>query len=235
MNKEEKKMPLIRYKSIEVKEPVINEDSRKVSGYLASFNNIDDVSDVLLKGCFAKSLQEHGVGSSSKRKIAFCYQHKTDTPIGRFTKLVEDEKGLYFEAELDDIPLVRDTIIPQYKSGTLNQHSIGFRYINADWKEKNNTEYYEVKEVELFEGSVVTMGCNEETPFLGFKNLTQSDISTIQKDIDGMKSISKDDRIKLKKIFTTLTCEAKGTHQEPPESSQEPKVNNLNDFLNSKN
>lgn len=147
----------------------INVSGRKVSGYLASFNTKDNDKDVILKGAFAKSINERGVNSNTSRKIAYLWQHDMHNPIGRFTELKEDDYGLYFEAEVDNIPL-GDRVLEQYKSGTLNQHSIGFQYVKdkIDYSEKEDSFF--VKEVNLFEGSVVTMGCNENTPFLGMKS-----------------------------------------------------------------
>ena len=147
----------------------IEVNDRVVSGYLASFGNKDADSDIIMKGAFAKSLNERGVNSTTARKISYLYQHDMTKPIGRFTTLVEDEKGLYFEATLDNIPLAND-VLEQYKSGTLNQHSIGFRYIKDKVEHSKELDAYIIKEVDLFEGSVVTMGANENTPFLGMKS-----------------------------------------------------------------
>ena len=147
----------------------IEVNDRVVSGYLASFGTKDSDSDIILKGAFTKSLNERGVGSTTARKIAYLYQHDMTKPIGRFTTLVEDEKGLYFEATLDNIPLAND-VLEQYKSGTLNQHSIGFRYIMDKVEFSQDQDAFIVKELDLFEGSVVTMGANENTPFVGLKS-----------------------------------------------------------------
>lgn len=146
----------------------VDEDSRTVSGYFSSFGNKDLDGDIILKGAFAKSIQEHGPSSTSPQKIAFLYQHDIKEPIGRITKLAEDDNGLYFEAELDTTPR-GNQVLKQYKSGTLNQHSIGFRYIHDKIKYDTGTDAYLVAEVKLFEGSVVTIGANENTPFMGFK------------------------------------------------------------------
>ena len=159
----------IRYKSYGEKPCDVDEGNRKVSGYLAAFGNVDSDGDVILKGAFAKSLQERGVNSSSKRKIAYLWQHNMSEPIGRFTELREDEYGLYFEAELDDIPL-GDRVMKQYQSGTLNQHSIGFNYVwDKTEVDPNDDNVWVLKEVNLFEGSVVTLASNENTPYLGMK------------------------------------------------------------------
>lgn len=147
----------------------VDADSRKVSFYAASFGTKDSDGDILIAGCFAKSIQEHGPGSKSDQKIAYLYMHNMDKPIGRITMLVEDDKGLYVEAILDDIEKAND-VLKQYQSGTLNQHSIGFRYIwdKVDYDEENDA--YIVREVQLWEVSVVTLGANENTPFLGMKS-----------------------------------------------------------------
>jgi HK97 family phage prohead protease len=193
----------IYYKAMADVVSIDAEMPRKVSGYLAAFGNRDMHGDILLKGCFAKSLAEHGPGAASPRKIAYLYQHEMDEPIGRFTNLTEDDKGLYFEAEIDEIDTGDDVLI-QYASGTLNQHSIGFRYIWDKMEYDQATDSYIVKEVELFEGSVVTIGANENTPFQGFKD---SQIETMQTKLSRdteriLKALPIDSQIKLRSLIS---------------------------------
>lgn len=227
-NKPARPMNALRYKSISVDAPSIDEQSMVVSGYLASFDTVDEIGDRLHKGCFAKSIKEHGPGSDSPRKILLCYQHWFDKPIGQFTELKEDDKGLYFEAKLDDIPLVRDTVIPQYKSGTLNQHSIGYRYVKTNWTVEDGCDVCDVFEVEVFEGSVVTAGCNENTPFLGFKSLTAAQVDQSYKELDKIiLKLSKFDRIKIKQLFDSLVTVSEDTPPEPP-AIQDSKPNSTN-------
>jgi HK97 family phage prohead protease len=219
-----KRLNVIRYKNVKVESPAVDEQSMIVSGYLAAFGNIDEAGDRLHQGCFAKSIKEHGPGSESSRKILLCYQHRMDTPIGQFTVLKEDDKGLYFEAKLDDIPLVRDVVIPQYKSGTLNQHSIGYCYVKMDFTEEDGKGFIcEVLEVELYEGSVVTAGCNENTPFLGFKNLTDTDVQQLHKQLEKLtKSLPKQEKLQIKQLFDSLIIEAEGTPAEPSTPRDKP-------------
>jgi len=150
-------------------------DTRIVSGYLTSFGNMQDDGDVLIKGCFAKSIQERGPESKTARKIAYLYMHDMKDPIGHFKVLREDDAGLYFEAYIDKIPQ-GDRVLEQYNSGTLNQHSIGIRYVwdKCQWGEwtlpdGTTTEAFICYELLLFEGSVVTLGADENTPFTGMK------------------------------------------------------------------
>lgn len=151
----------------------ISEPSRKASGYLAAFNNMDDDYDVLLKGCFAKSIQEHGPNSTSPRKIAYLWMHDMKEPVGKMLLLEEHDQGLYFEAEISKIAL-GDRLITQYLDGSINQHSIGFRYIwdKCDWEPWKGEEAFVCHELKLMEGSPVTIGMNENTPFTGMKAAT---------------------------------------------------------------
>ncbi|MDR2652875.1 MAG: HK97 family phage prohead protease [Prevotellaceae bacterium] len=238
-----KQTSILHYKSVKVDTPNIDETSMTVSGYLASFENIDNMGDRLHKGCFTKSLQEHGVESTSPRKILFCWQHRTDVPIGQFTKLEEDDKGLYFEAKLDDIPIVRETIIPQYKSGTLNQHSIGYCYVKTEFNENEEDGFVcEVYEVELYEGSVVTIGCNENTPFLGFKSLDKNSIEQIEeqyKELEKLtEKLSKFDRLKINTFFNSLMNAAKSSTSDakPPKlTDDKSKKKSINELFKQKN
>jgi len=162
----------MRYKSLGITDVKIDVTSRKISGYGAIWNNIDDAGDMLVKGCCSKSISERGPGSATNRKMVFLNQHETDEPLGRLIVLVEDEKGLYFEAELDPITKA-DEVLIQLQSGTLNQFSIGYNYVwdKCEWVggDKMQPGYLLVKEINLFEISVVTFGCNEETGFEGMK------------------------------------------------------------------
>ena len=106
--------------SINSKEAQYDSESRTISGYAAVFGNRDKVGDVLLKGCFSKSIQERGPQSSANDKILLLWMHDMSEPIGAITELREDEKGLYFEARVDEID-IGDRAIKQLESGTLNQ------------------------------------------------------------------------------------------------------------------
>lgn len=196
-----------------------DETSRTVSGYLAAFGVKDLQGDVLIRGCFAKSLSEHGVNSTSPQKIVYLYQHEIEKPIGRFTRLEEDEKGLYFEAEIDKIPL-GDQVLTQYQSGTLNQHSIGFRYIWDKIEYDETEKAYIVKEVKLFEGSVVTIGANENTPFTGMKSADlTSQANQLSRETEAfLKSMGEENAYKLRQLISKhiALSQVEPEHTRPP-------------------
>ena len=176
---------------------------RKVSGYLAHFDTKDMDNEIITKGAFQKSIQERGVNSSTPRKIAYLYQHNLDKPIGRFTTLIEDQKGLYFEGELDNIPLAND-VLEQYKSGTLNQHSIGFLKVRDKSTWSDSEKALILKEVNLFEGSVVTLGANENTPFLGLKSeLVESEWEQLSRETEQiLKHIPFEEQFKIRQLIS---------------------------------
>ena len=158
-----------RTSAVYMKEVELDSGSRTISGYAAVFNNVDRAKDMLIKGCFAKSIRERGPESAANDKILLLWQHDTREPIGRITKLEEHDRGLYFEAEIDDVE-TGDRALKQLESGTVNQFSIGFTYVwdQCEWDESG--EVFIVKEVKLYEISVVTFGCNPETEYLGLKS-----------------------------------------------------------------
>lgn len=157
-----------QHRELEVKDYRWDGESRTISGYAAVFGNVDRVDDVLLRGCFAKSIAERGPQSDAKGRILLLWQHQADEPLGRITELYEDDYGLYFEAELDEIELA-DRAIKQLVSGTLNQFSIGFKYVLDGMRIDRETGINYVSEVKLYEISIVSVAANPETEFLGMK------------------------------------------------------------------
>lgn len=155
--------------SFETKDLSINSGSRKISGYAAIFGNIDKAGDMLIKGCFSKSIQDRGPESAANDKIIFLWMHDMSEPIGRLTALREDERGLYFEAVIGDVERGNQALT-QLESGTLNQFSTGYRYVweKCEWDEERDCLI--VKEVVLYEISAVSIGMNGETEYLGLKS-----------------------------------------------------------------
>jgi len=175
---------------------------RTIQGYLAVFGNKDLQGETLVRGCFAKSIQERGPNSNSKYKILMLWQHDFCDPIGQFTVLREDNYGLYFEAELDPVPN-GDRALLQIKSGTLNQFSIGYDYVwdKVEYDETNDSLV--LLEVVLYEGSVVTLGANMET----YAIKAGQDLVAAKEDLDFeteefLKTIPYSKRLELKQLLT---------------------------------
>ncbi|WP_315077014.1 HK97 family phage prohead protease [Acinetobacter guillouiae] len=128
------------------------------SGYGAVFGNIDWYNDVILPGAFTKSLEKW----ASKNKFPpVLWNHNDGEPIGVYTKIYEDQKGLYVEGKLliDDVPRAKSTHA-LLKAGAIDGLSIG--YITKKANQQTNG-IRELVELGLGEISIVTTPANEES------------------------------------------------------------------------
>jgi len=153
---------LYNFKSFGVKLLDVSENDRKVKIYLSAFNIVDSDKDIIMKGAFAKSINERGPASNSNRQIAFLRMHDWTKQIGKFTELKEDDYGLMGVAQLGKSTQGQDALY-DYQDGIIREHSIGFKYIADKMKYNEVDNTYIVSEVELWEGSAVTFGANSET------------------------------------------------------------------------
>ena len=139
-------------KSVDLEEGVI-------SGYASVFGNVDSYGDIVVKGAFLKSIKKN---RESGKVISIFYGHNMEDPranIGRVIELREDNYGLFFKAQLD---LSGDTygrlVYEQLKDGRLDSLSFGFSVIDG----ANTEAGYELRELELYEISVVPIPANQE-------------------------------------------------------------------------
>ena len=127
------------------------------TGYGSIFGNEDRGNDIMQKGAFTKSLVNRPVS-----KVKMLYQHKTDEPIGVFTEIYEDSKGLFVKGQLAMGTQRGREAYELLKMGALDGMSIGFR---ADPEKQGYNENKRgvrtLKEVDLMEISLVTFPMNE--------------------------------------------------------------------------
>jgi uncharacterized protein len=179
-------------------------EDKTIKGYAAVWNIPDSYGTYFVRGSFAKSIQERGPDSNSKYKITFLWQHEIWNPIGRVTVLREDEYGLYFEAVLDADMNVEDAdrALQQIRSGTLNQFSFGFNYIWDKVSYNEMLDLIEVREVELMEISVVTIGSQTETYAIrSSKNNDDAIIELNIKTEQFIKSLPRAQQLELRQLI----------------------------------
>jgi HK97 family phage prohead protease len=145
----------------------MDSNRREVAVYLAKFGNVDSDNDVIQKGAFKKSIQERGPESSSNRKIAFLRHHDWEKQIGVFSKLQEDDNGLFAVGRLGTSTMGEDAW-RDYQDGIIKEHSVGFQRVSDKTKFVKDTSnpaggFTLLQEVKLWEGSAVTFGANELT------------------------------------------------------------------------
>ena len=135
------------------------------SGYGAVFGNVDWYNDVILHGAFQKSLQRW----EEKGKMPpVLWNHNDGEPIGVYTNIYEDEKGLFVEGRLliDDVPRAKSTHA-LLKAGAIDGLSIGYKTKKAN---QQTNGIRELIELDLGEISIVTMPANEESLITSVKS-----------------------------------------------------------------
>ena len=126
--KRKKGLRPVYFKGHELKDMDIDLSKREATMAWSAFGVKDDDRDIILKGAFAKSINDRGPQSTTARKIAYLKFHNYNLPVGPVKELKEDDKYLIAKAVIDPTP-EGDVTITQYQTGTINQHSIGYRYI----------------------------------------------------------------------------------------------------------
>ena len=140
-----------------------------VEGYFSTWGVVDAHEDEIIKGAYAKTLQENGPGSQRPR-IFHLWMHDTRFPLARFTdegSLKEDDKGLFFHSRISQTTVGRDALL-LYQDGVIKEHSVGIQIIK---NERAGEHHMRILEAKLWEGSTVTWGANENTPVTAVKDM----------------------------------------------------------------
>ena len=148
------------------------------TGYASVFGNEDLWGDIVVAGAFSKSIAE--------KKPAMLWQHNSDEPIGIWTVIKEDEKGLYVEGQLliDGVAKAKEAY-ELLAAKAISGLSIGYRAVSWEWRKKDdsNDEVRLLKEIDLWEISLVTFPANTEARVGDVKDLnTLRDIEGFLRD-----------------------------------------------------
>lgn len=147
----------IAYSNIELR--AMPEGSTLV-GYAAVFDSPSEPlpwTEYVRRGAFRKTIND---GADVRLLIDHEGVPLARTKSGTLT-LEEDEIGLRVEAQLDEANPDAARVISALKRGDLSQMSFAFRTVKDAWSE--NRTIRDLKEVQLFDVSVVTYPAYEET------------------------------------------------------------------------
>ncbi len=132
-------------------------DDGTVEGYGSVFGVRDNYDDVIAKGAFVQSLKDHKAAGTMP---AMLWQHDADKPIGVWTEMVEDEKGLRIKGQLAMETVKGKEAHSLLKMGALNGLSIGF--MSKEWAYDSAAEVRTLTAIDLWEVSLVTFPANEK-------------------------------------------------------------------------
>lgn len=141
-------------------------DEWRVDGYASTFGNPDDGDDIVAPGSFTRTL-------SIRPKPAFLKSHDMSLILGKPKLLKQDNKGLFGQHKISKTTLGEDTrqlVI----DGVLDSFSIGYRA--ADFEYVEDGKYRLLKDIDLYEISLVSVPMNTAAIVTGVKeNITLAD------------------------------------------------------------
>ncbi|QEP52557.1 head maturation protease [Salmonella phage 1-19] len=114
--------------------------------------------------------------------ILFGHDHRR--PIGKCIDLNPTEMGLEIECEIYESS--DPAIFSLIKNGVLKTFSIGFRCLDAEWDEA--TDIFIIKDLELYEVSVVSVPCNQDSTFNLAKSMNGHDYTEWRKSFTATSS-----------------------------------------------
>lgn len=148
----------MQYKAIPM-ETKVNHEKRTIEGYASTFGNRDRVGDTVQKGAFKKTIAERFAGGK-KKDIKVLWQHFH--PIGLPIHMEEDSKGLYTVSKIAKTPQ-GDEALQLAEEGVVDKMSIGYDIIKSEPEDDGGQI---LKEIKLYEYSLVTFPANEEASVL---------------------------------------------------------------------
>ena len=165
------------FKSIQFKAEDVDVSERIFKGYASTYD-LDQGGDIIVKGAFAKSL------ATNASRVKVLWQHKTDVPIGKPMVMREDDRGLYVEAKISDTTTGRDAMT-LLRDGVIDSMSIGYIVGESDYKDDGVRI---IKELDLFEFSLVSYPMNEKAVITAVKGLDVREIERVLREAGLSKS-----------------------------------------------
>lgn len=148
------------------------------SGYGARFGNVDAHGDVIERGAFAKSIRE---SKSNGNWPAMLMQHGgflgggDSVPIGVWTDMREDDRGLYVEGKLADTPRGQEAyaLLKMEPRPAISGMSIGYKALEWSMRSKPDEPRRRLKAVKLHEVSLVTFPANDQARVDSVKSIDE--------------------------------------------------------------
>ena len=140
----------------------------KLKGYLSTWQHVtpsDRDGEYVVRGAFTETIPKF-----MKNPVLLAgHYNSPDHAVGVFTKVVEDDQGLYVEAELSNAPGVADYRF-KVAEGVIRTLSMGGRFHRSD-------DGRGIVKVDLYEGSLVAIPAN---PDAVFTTRQQADVESME-------------------------------------------------------
>ncbi len=152
-----------------------------IQGYGATFGNMDSMGDVISPGAFADTLAQ---SQKSGNWPAMLLQHGggglfgggNDTPIGSWTGISEDGKGLRVQGKLAETDRGREVqTLMKMDPPAITGLSIGYRVKEFTRRSKPDEPRRTLKKIDLIEISAVTFPANDKARIDAIKSIEDLD------------------------------------------------------------
>jgi HK97 family phage prohead protease len=155
-------------------------DAGVFEGYASLFGVVDTGGDMVMAGAFARSLRKRGASG-----VKMLWQHQAFEPLGVWTMIAEDARGLKVEGRLDLTVARAREALSLMRGGAIDGLSIGFRTLRATTDKSNGAR--RLIELDLWEISIVT-----------FPMLPQARVSAVKRGAAGLRARATIDALSLK-------------------------------------
>lgn len=199
----------MEHKTLHFKSEGYDEESGIFSGYASISGNIDEGGDIVEPGAFEKTLNEN----FDRIKI-LALHNDSWLPIGKPLELKEDSSGLYIKAKISDTSMGKDIKV-LLKDGVLNELSIGYDPVVFEYDSEGIRH---LREVKLWEVSVVTWAMNPEAVITSYKKLSE------ETSIKELKRLSAEMKEAIKAIDGFIVNNADKTSNIKPTTNLSPKA-----------
>lgn len=154
----------------------------KFAGYASTFGGIDSYNDTIMRGAYKSVIQAVMDGSARMPKM-FVNHKSFEVPIGKWTKMYEDEKGLFVEGELTPGNPEAAIVKAAMHHETIDGLSIGYmlKPEDVEFAEMDGKMVRVIKNVSnLSEVSVVTFPADDSA---------RVDLTSVKSALDQINSI----------------------------------------------
>ena len=147
----------LQHKQFAFKADAVNDDGT-FTGYGSVFGNVDSYREIVAPGAFAESLKAI---NDSGDPLPALWQHNADQPIGGYSQLAEDDRGLKVEGFLmvNELPLAKQAHALMQRR-IVKGLSIGYYVLADSYDEKERVRT--LTKLDLQEISIVTFPANVE-------------------------------------------------------------------------
>lgn len=145
---------------------------------LASTTQVDRVGDVIVMEAWAKGLENY------VNNPIILFNHDYDEPVGKMVDFAITSAGLQITAEIYP---EAENVYNMVKRGVLSTFSVGFQIKDASYDSMQDIFY--IKELDLYEISVVSVPANAGATFSVSKSLTADELDAIKKEFSATAEV----------------------------------------------